>query len=131
MGVGTVDLREAQSSTQLPEARPLRLRSRERNARPAGAVDNMIQQSQARQRSAAPTRGRAPIRSADEGTEVEDDHAGAEPGSARRHKKRGSGNQHTQEERAAPVHLHLMYRDKGEDISRSGEEDGEKDTADA
>ncbi len=109
----------------------VRLRGRSRDARPAGAVDELIRASQARQRTATKIRGRAPIKSGDDGTEVEHDHDGAEAGSARRHKKRGSGNQHTQEERAAPVHLHLMYRDKGEDISRSGEEDGEKDTADA
>jgi hypothetical protein len=106
------------------------LRSRSRDARPAGAVDELIRASQARQRSAMQIRGRASSKSGDDGTEVEHDHDGAEAGSARRHKKRGSGNQHTQEERTAPVHLHLMYRDKGEDISRSGEEDGEKDTAD-
>jgi hypothetical protein len=34
----------------------VRLRSRERDARPAGAVDDLTRQSQVRQRSAAPTR---------------------------------------------------------------------------
>ena len=65
------------------------------------------------------------------GEEVEHDQAGAGSGSARRHKKRGSGSQRTQEERAAPVHLHLMYREAGEDVPRSGEADGERGSADA
>jgi len=108
----------------------VRLRSRGRDARPAGTVDELIKQSQARQRNAAPIRGRAPIRIVDEGKEVEHDQAGAGAGSARRHKKRGSGSQRTQEE-AAPVHLHLMYRDQGEDVPRSGEEDGERGHAGA
>ena len=44
--------------------------------------------------------------------EEERDQTGAEAASARRHKKRGSGGQRTQEEPAAPVHLHLMYREE-------------------
>ena len=109
----------------------VRLRSRQRDARPVGVVDELIRASQARQRSAAPTRGRAPIRIVDEGEEVEHAQSGTESGKARRHKKRGSRSQRTQEERAAPAHLHLMYRDQGEDVSRSGEEGGERGNADA
>jgi len=90
----------------------VRLRSRGRYARPAGAVDDLIRQSQARQRTAAQTRRRSPIKSVGEDAEEERDHTGAEAGSVRRHKKRGSGGQRTQEEQAAPVHLHLMYREE-------------------
>src|SRR5438067_11769583 len=71
----------------------VRLRSRGRDARPAGIVDDLIRASQARQRGAAPIRGRAPIRIVDEGEEVEHDQAEVGSGSARRHKKRGSGSQ--------------------------------------
>ena len=102
----------------------VRLRSRGRDARPAGIVDDLIRASQARQRGAAPIKGRAPIRIEDEGEEVEHDQAGAGSDSARRHKKRGSGGQRTQEVRAAPAHQHLMYGDQGE-------EDGERGNADA
>jgi hypothetical protein len=108
----------------------VRLRSRGRHARPAGVVDELIRASQARQKSAAPKRSRTPARSMDESAGEEHDQTGAETGSTRRHKKRGSGSQRTQEERAAPVHLHLMYRDEGQDVPRSDEEEGERDHAD-
>ena len=90
----------------------VRLRSRGRDARPAGAVDDLIRQSQTRQRTAAQTRPRAPVKSVGEDVEEERDLTGAEAASARRHKKRGSGGQRSQEELAAPVHLHLMYREE-------------------
>src|SRR5260221_13578386 len=44
----------------------VRLRSRERDARPAGVVDDLIRKTHARQRSAAPTRQRAPTRRKEE-----------------------------------------------------------------
>src|SRR5438270_176003 len=76
----------------------VRLSSRGRDARPAGAVDDLIRQSQARQRTPAQTRPRAPVKRVGVDAEKERDQAGAKAGSVRRHKKRGSGGQRTQEE---------------------------------
>src|SRR5258707_91231 len=54
-------------------ARLVRLRSQERDARPAGVADDLIRQSQARHGSAAPTRQRASSRRA--GEEIDSDAA--------------------------------------------------------
>ena len=95
----------------------VRLRSRQRDARPAGTVDELIKQSQARQRGASASRPRATSRK-----EVDDlqEVAGQANGAAentRRHKKRGSGSHEKQEGQAAPVQVHLMYREEGEEVA--------------
>jgi len=108
-------------------ARLVRLRSQERDARPAGVADDLIRKTQARQRSAAPTRQRASSRRAEE--EIDSDAAAGEAGSARRHKRRGSGSRMKQQETATPPHLHLMYcEDDESSCEREGEE---RDTPDA
>jgi hypothetical protein len=96
----------------------VRLRSRGRDARPAGAVDELIRASQARQRSASPTKPRALNRREedDERLGVTGQVKGAAE-STRRHKKRGSGSQEKQEGQAAPVQVHLMYREEGEAVA--------------
>ncbi len=108
------------------EAQLVRLRSRERDGRPAGVVDDLIRQIQARQRSATPTKQRVAIRREEEETVTGSDNAGGEAGSARRRKKRGSGNRNKSQEAAIPSHIHLMYR---EEASREREDD-EKDASD-
>jgi hypothetical protein len=109
----------------------VRLRSRERDARPAGAVDDLIRQSQARQRSAAPTRQRASTRrEKEESMTGSDDTEEEEAGSARRHKKRGGSNRNKQQEAPAAPHIHLMYREDGERASTRARED-EGSAADA
>jgi hypothetical protein len=111
-------------------AQLVRLRSRERDARPVGVVDDLIRQIQARQRSAAPTtptKHRASFRREDDERVANNDHSGAEAGSSRRHKKRGSGVHSKPQEGAVPPHLHLMYR---EEVSRE-REDEERDAPDA
>jgi hypothetical protein len=105
-------------------ARLVRLRSRERYARPAGMADDLIRKTQTRQRSATPTSQRVPARRVEEEAGADRDHVGGEAGSARRWKKRGSGSQSKQEEGAAPLHVHLMYREEEEDVpAREGEEE--------
>ncbi len=111
----------------------VRLRSRGRDARPAGAVDELIRAGQARQRGVSATRPRASSRS----------HEGDLPGvagqareraeSTRRHKKRGSGSQEKHEVPAAPVQVHLMYRDEGEEVADrdEAEEGGALDAGDS
>jgi hypothetical protein len=109
-------------------AQLIRLRSRQRDARPAGVVDDLIRQIQARQRSAAPTtptKQRVTIRK--EGTVTGSDNAGAEVGIARRSKRRGSGGHNKSQEGAVSPHLHLMYR---EEVSRERVEE-ERDAPDA
>jgi hypothetical protein len=101
-------------------AQLVRLRSRERDGRPVGVVDDMIRQSLARQRSAAPTKQRAWTRSEDVETEEGGDHAGGEAGSARRRKKRGSGSR---------KQSHLMYREEEEGASAREGEDVERGTS--
>jgi len=109
----------------------VRLRSRERDARPAGVADDLIRKTQARQRSAAPARQRVPTRSTEEEAGDERDLAGAEAGSTRRRKKRGSGSHTKSQEGAAPPHIHLMYHEEEEAIpAREGEQE-ERGTHDA
>jgi hypothetical protein len=108
----------------------VRLRSQQRDARPAGVVDDLIRQIQARQRSAAPTTQRAYSRREEEERAASSDDAGAEVGSARRRKKRGSGGQNKKQEVTTPSHLHLMYRDEHEDASSCEREEKESDTHD-
>jgi hypothetical protein len=103
------------------------LRSQQRDARPAGVVDDLIRQIQARQRSVAPTKKRAYVKREEEETVVGSDDAGTEAGSARRRKKRGGSGHNKTQEGAAPSHLHLMYR---EEASRE-QEDEERDVSDA
>jgi hypothetical protein len=90
----------------------VRLRSQQRDGRPAGVVDDLIRQIQARQRSAAPTTQRASFKREEEETVTGSDNARAEAGSARRKKKRGSGGHNKSQEVTAPSHLHLMYREE-------------------
>jgi hypothetical protein len=94
-------------------ARLVRLLSRQRDARPAGVADELIKASQARQRSAAPVKPRASHTRTEDDLPGVTDPAREEAGSARRHKKRGSGSHEQQEVRAAPVHVHLMYHEEG------------------
>jgi hypothetical protein len=108
-------------------AQLVRLRSRERDARPVGVVDDLIRQIQARQRSAAPTKHRASVRREDDEIVADNDRSGEEAGSSRRHKKRGTGGHSKPKEGAVPPHLHLMYR---EEVSRE-REDEERDAPDA
>jgi len=111
-------------------AQLVRLRSQQRDARPAGVVDDLIRQIQARQRSATPTTPtthRAYSRREVEVRAVSSDDARGEVSSARRRKKRGSGSHNKKQEVAAPSHLHLMYR---EEASRE-QEDEERDDSDA
>jgi hypothetical protein len=95
----------------------VRLRSRGRDAQPAGAVDDLIRVSQARQRSAAPTKPRSLSRSNDDEPPRVAGHAKEEAESTRRHKKRGSGSQEKQEAQAAAVQVHLMYREVSEEVA--------------
>ena len=111
-------------------AQLVRLRSQQRDARPAGVVDDLIRQIQARQRSAAsttPTKQRTFTRREEEERAVSSDNAGGEAGSARRRKKRGGSGHNKTQEGATPSHLHLMYR---EEASRE-QEDEERDVSDA
>ena len=101
------------------------LRSQQRDARPAGVVDDLIRQIQARQRSAAPTKQRANTRREEEEREVRTDVAGGEAGGAQRRKKRGSGGHKKSTEVMAPSHLHLMYREEDEGaFSHEPEDEG-------
>ncbi len=106
-------------------AQLVRLRSRARDGRPAGVADDLIRQSLARQRSAAPTKQRVWTRSEHEATAEGGDYAGGEAESTRRHKKRGSGSRKQREARETAPHLHLMYReDEESDISHERENEG-------
>jgi hypothetical protein len=107
-------------------AQLVRLRSQQRDARPAGVVDDLIRQIQARQRSATPTKQRTTIRREEEETVEGSDNARGEVSSARRHKNRGSGGHNKTQEVMAPSHLHLMYR---EEASRE-QEDEKRDVTD-
>jgi len=108
----------------------VRLRSQQRDARPAGVVDDLIRQIQARQRSAAPTtpaKQRTTVRREEEETVAGSDDASGDADGARRRKKRGSGGHNKTQEVSAPSHLHLMYRDEA---SRE-QGDEERDVSDA
>jgi len=105
-------------------AQLVRLRSQQRNARPAGVVDDLIRQIQVRQRSATPTKQRASVKREEEETVAGSENAGGEAGSARRRKKRGSGGHTKSQEVTAPSHLHLMYQEDDDGVSnREREED--------
>jgi hypothetical protein len=112
-------------------AQMMRMRSRQRDARPAGVVDDMIRQIQARQRSAAPTTQRASSRREGEETVTGQNSSGEEAGSSRRHKKRGGSNRNKQQEGAVPSHIHLMYRENDESASSREKVDEISDRADA
>jgi len=112
-------------------AQLVRLRSQQRDARPAGVVDDLIRQIQARQRSATPTKQRTTIRREEEETVAGSDDARGEVSSARRKKKRGSGGQNKTQEGAAPSHLHLMYQEEHEDAPSREQEDVERDASHA
>ncbi len=100
----------------------VRLSSRQRNACPAVVADDLIRQSQTRQRNAAPARQRAPSRRAGEERETDSDGAEGEVSNARHHKRRGGGSRMKQQETATP-HLHLMYREEENVPEREGEEE--------
>ena len=108
-------------------AQLVRLRSQQRDARPAGVVDDLIRQIQARQRSAAPTKQRTYSRREEENKVASSDNGEGEAVSARRRKKRGSGGHNKSQEGAVPPHLHLMYL---EEASRERVEE-ERDSPDA
>jgi hypothetical protein len=110
-------------------AQLVRLRSRARDARPAGVVDDLIQQMQARQRSVTPTKQRTAIRREGDETAAGSDDTRREGNSAKRHKKRGSGGHSTLSEVTAPSHLHLMYQEEDESVSSREREDEEKDAS--
>jgi hypothetical protein len=106
----------------------VRLSSRGRDARPAGAVDELIRASQARQRSASATKPRAMSRRNEDELLGVSGHAQGEAESTRRHKKRGSGGHEKQEAQAAPLQVHLMYREEEEDVPSREEGDEERGT---
>ncbi len=112
-------------------AQLIRLRSRARDARPAGAVDDPIRQIQARQRSAAPTKQRTNTRREEEEREASTDDAGGEAGGAQRRKKRGSGGHKKSTEVTDPSHLHLMYREDEEGAFSHEPEDEVRGAPDA
>src|SRR5260370_30045538 len=112
-------------------AQLIRLRSRARDARPAGAVDDLIRQIQARQRSAAPTKQRTNTRREEEEREASTDDAGGEAGGAQRRKKRGSGGHKKSTEVTDPSHLHLMYREDEEGAFSHEPEDEVRGAPDA
>ena len=115
-------------------AQLVRLRSQQRDGLPAGVVDDLIRQTQARQRSAAsttPTTQRAYIRREEDETAARRDITGAETGGTRRRKKRGSGGQNKTQDGVAPSHLHLMYQEEDESASSPEREDGERDASHA
>ncbi len=101
----------------------VRLRSRSRDARPAGAVDDLIRASQARQRTASPTKPRAMTGNNEDELPRVAGHVKGEAESTRRHKKRGSGCHEQQGVQAAPLHVHLMYREEEEDVPSRGDEE--------
>ena len=112
-------------------ARLVRLRSQERNGRPVGAVDHLIGQIQARQKSATPA-----IHRASHGKEAEEavtgkDSSREEVDRSRRHKKRGGSNHNQHKEGVAPAYMHLMYRKEDERTSSREQEDEEQDSVDA
>jgi hypothetical protein len=96
-------------------AQLVRLRSQQRDTRPAGVVDELIRRMQARQQSTAPTKPKAASRRTDEDTVAGAEMTGDDTGSARRQKKRGSGGRTKQKEEAPPSHLHLMYQEEHEE----------------
>ena len=107
-------------------AQLVRLRSQQRDACPAGVVDDLIRQIQARQRSAAPTKQRTTVRREEEETVAVSDNDEGDVSSARRRKKRGSGGHNKSQEGAVPPHLHLMYH---EEVSHE-QGDQERDVSD-
>jgi hypothetical protein len=112
----------------------IRLRNQQRDGRPAGMVDDLIRQIQARQRSATPTTPttqRAFIRREEEETAAKRESTGAETGGTRRRKKRGSGGQNKTQDGVAPSHLHLMYQEEDESASSPEREDEERDASHA
>jgi hypothetical protein len=111
-------------------AQVVRLRSQQRNARPAGVVDDLIRQIQARQRSATPSKQRANTRREEEERAASSDDAAGEAGGAQRRKKRGSGGHKKSTEVTAPSHLHLMYREEEEGLSTRERADDERDASD-
>jgi hypothetical protein len=111
-------------------AQLVRLRSRQRDTRPAGVVDELIRHTQARQQSAAPTKPKAASRRADEDTVAGAEMTGDETASARRQKKkRGSGGHTRQREEVPPSHLHLMYREELEEGSHPVRENEDGDAS--
>ncbi len=108
-------------------AQLVRLRSQERDGRPAGVVDDLIRQTLARQRSAAPAKPRALPTRREEDTERGGDYSGPEGDSTRRRKKRGGSSRKQAQYGATPAHQHLMYPEEEEAASaeeRENEEGG-------
>jgi hypothetical protein len=113
-------------------AQLVRLRSRQRDARPAGVVDDLIRQMQTRQQSAAPTKPKAASSRANEETLTGIETTGEGTGSTRRQKKkRGSGGHTREMKEALPSHLHLMYQEDDEREPHHLRENEESDSADA
>jgi hypothetical protein len=109
-------------------AQLMRLRSRERDTRPAGVVDDLIRQMQARQQCAAPTKPQAGSRRADEDVTVVAKMAGESTGSARHQKKKRGSGSHTREKKEVPAsHLHLMYEEDKEEVPPHMGEEKESD----
>ncbi len=112
-------------------AQLVRLRSRQRDTRPAGVVDELIRYMQARQQSAAPTKQKAASSRANEDTTAGTETTGEGTGSTRRQKKkRGSGGHTREMKEAPPSHLHLMYGEEHEEGSHHVHEE-EEDTSGA
>ena len=97
----------------------VRLRSRARDARPAGDVDDLIRQTRTRQHNAGPAaqrvaHGKEEDAIVEAGVAAGDNDAGEEGGGVRRHKRRGSGGRNQPQVGAPPSHLHLMYGERRE-----------------
>ena len=110
-------------------AQLVRLRSQQRDGRPAGVVDNLIRQIQARQRSATPTTPttqRAFSRREEAVTGGDNDEGEAMSG--RRRRKRGSGGHNKSQEITTPPHLHIMFQEYDEGVSSGEGENEESDT---
>ncbi len=101
----------------------VRLRSRGRDARPSGTVDDLIRQSQTRQRIAAPTKRRTPTMREGE----LDGNSNDEPASTRRHKKRGGSASRKPQDTSAPSQIHLMYEQDEENAAFFAQESEEEE----
>jgi hypothetical protein len=113
------------------QAQLVRLRSQERNGRPVGVVDDLIQHIQARQKSAAPTIQRVSSRKVGEETGTGYDHARELTNSSRRHKKRGGSTRNKEQEGVVPSIVHLMFREEDGTASSREQDYDERDSADA
>jgi len=118
-------------------ATSMRLGSQQRDARPIGVVDALLQQSRVRQQTgqsgnqpASSGRRRPRKEEASAGvvraSESTNEEPGKEEGSSRRRRKRG-GSTHKQAESVAPTYIHVMYDE--EPTTRSAQHAPEEEPA--